>query len=46
MKMSGRMLHAGIAVSPSDAYKLKKEGKIAVFIGIEKGYPLGRIFPG
>ncbi|HOO99564.1 MAG TPA: dipeptidase [Bacteroidales bacterium] len=31
---------AGIAKSPGDAYKLKKDGKIAAFIGIENGYPL------
>jgi len=33
---------AGIAVSPADAYRLKKDGKIAAFIGIENGYPLGK----
>ena len=33
---------AGIALTPSDGYKLKKEGKRAVFIGIENGYPLGQ----
>lgn len=33
---------AGIATSPEDAYRLKKEGKIAAFIGIENGYPLAR----
>jgi membrane dipeptidase len=32
---------AGLAVSPSDAYKLKKQGKRAIFIGIENGYPIG-----
>ena len=32
---------AGIALKPEDAYGLKKEGKIAVFIGMENGYPLG-----
>jgi len=32
---------AGIALNPDDAYKLKKEGKRALFIGIENGYPLG-----
>lgn len=32
---------AGIATSPGDALKLKKEGKIAAFIGIENGYPIG-----
>lgn len=33
---------AGIALSPEDAYRLKKEGKIAAFIGMENGYPLGK----
>lgn len=33
---------AGIATSPEDAYNLKKDGKIAVFIGIENGYPIGK----
>ncbi len=33
---------AGLAFSPEDAYKLKKAGKIAAFIGIENGYPVGR----
>ncbi|MCX6287609.1 MAG: dipeptidase [Bacteroidetes bacterium] len=32
---------AGLALKPQDAYSLKKEGKIAVFIGMENGYPLG-----
>ncbi|MDZ7740560.1 MAG: dipeptidase [Bacteroidota bacterium] len=32
---------AGIAYKPEDAYRLEKEGKRAVFIGIENGYPLG-----
>jgi membrane dipeptidase len=32
---------AGLAVTPADAYHLKKEGKRAVFIGIENGYPIG-----
>jgi membrane dipeptidase len=32
---------AGLAVSPSDAYRLKRQGKRAVFIGIENGYPIG-----
>ncbi|MBN2633812.1 MAG: membrane dipeptidase [Bacteroidales bacterium] len=31
---------AEIATSPEDAYRLKKDGKIAAFIGIENGYPL------
>lgn len=33
---------AEIALSPDDAYRLKKSGKIAAFIGIENGYPVGR----
>jgi membrane dipeptidase len=32
---------AGLAVSPADAYKLKRKGKRAIFIGIENGYPIG-----
>ncbi len=30
-----------IATSPDDAYRLEKEGKIAAFIGMENGYPIG-----
>lgn len=33
---------AEIATTPADAYRLKKEGKIAAFIGIENAYPVGR----
>jgi membrane dipeptidase len=33
---------AEIARSPEDAYRLKKAGKIAAFIGIENGYPIGK----
>jgi membrane dipeptidase len=32
---------AEMASSPDDAYSLKKEGKIAAFIGVENGYPIG-----
>jgi membrane dipeptidase len=32
---------AELAYSPDDAYRIKKEGKIAAFIGVENGYPLG-----
>lgn len=32
----------GIATSPADAIRLEKEGKLAMFIGIENGYPIGR----
>jgi membrane dipeptidase len=33
---------AEVAYSPEDAYRLKKAGKIAAFIGIENGYPIGK----
>jgi membrane dipeptidase len=33
---------AGIATTPDDAYRLKKQGKIAAFIGMENGYPIGK----
>jgi membrane dipeptidase len=32
---------AEIALSADDAYRIKKSGKIAAFIGIENGYPIG-----
>ncbi len=32
---------AGLAFTPGDAYRLEKEGKRTVFIGIENGYPVG-----
>ena len=32
---------AGLALCPDDAIKLKKEGKRAIFIGVENGYPIG-----
>ena len=32
---------AGLAVTPKDAYRLKRKGKRAIFIGIENGYPIG-----
>lgn len=31
----------GLAVNPEDAYALEKEGKRAIYIGIENGYPIG-----
>lgn len=31
----------GIALTPADAYQLEKEGKRALYIGIENGYPIG-----
>jgi membrane dipeptidase len=33
---------ADIALTPDDAYRLKKEGRIAAFIGVENGYPVGK----
>jgi len=31
---------AGLAFTPEDAFRLEKEGRRAIFIGIENGYPL------
>ena len=31
----------GLALNPEDAYSLQKEGKRAIYIGIENGYPIG-----
>jgi membrane dipeptidase len=33
---------AELATTPDDAYRLKSEGKIAAFIGMENGYPIGK----
>ena len=30
-----------IALTPEDAYRLERDGKQAIFLGIENGYPLG-----
>lgn len=32
---------AEVALTADDAYRLKKSGKIAAFIGVENGYPIG-----
>lgn len=32
----------GLALTPEDAYNLEKEGKRAIYIGIENGYPIGK----
>ena len=32
---------AGVATNPDDVYTLKKEGKRAIYIGVENGYPIG-----
>lgn len=31
----------GLALNPDDAYRLKKQGKLTAFIGMENGYPIG-----
>ena len=31
----------GLALNPDEAYALEKEGKRAIYIGIENGYPIG-----
>ncbi|MEM1401874.1 MAG: dipeptidase [Pseudomonadota bacterium] len=31
----------GLALDPEDAYALEKEGKRAIYLGIENGYPIG-----
>ena len=33
---------AEIAYSANDAYRIKRNGKIAAFIGVENGYPIGK----
>ena len=32
-----------LATSPEDAYRMEKEGKVAAFIGMENGYPIGKV---
>ncbi|MEW5846450.1 MAG: dipeptidase [Bacteroidota bacterium] len=32
---------SAIATTPDDVYRLKKEGKRAIYIGVENGYPIG-----
>lgn len=39
--LSDNSNRAAIALSPEDAYRLKTEGKRAIFLGMENGYPLG-----
>ncbi|MGL5880850.1 MAG: dipeptidase, partial [Xenococcaceae cyanobacterium] len=39
--LSDNSNRAEIALTPEDAYRLKKEGKRAIFLGMENGYPLG-----
>jgi len=33
---------AELAYTPEDAYRIKKTGRRAIFIGLENGYPIGR----
>jgi membrane dipeptidase len=33
---------AALALTPDDAYRLKDEGRLAIYIGLENGYPIGR----
>ena len=33
---------AAIALTPEDAYRLEKEGKRAIFLGMENGYPIAK----
>jgi len=40
--LSSRSDVAEIALTPEDAYRLEKEDKRIVFIGIENGYPIGK----
>lgn len=39
--LSDHSNRAEIALTPKDAYRLKTEGKRAIFLGMENGYPLG-----
>jgi membrane dipeptidase len=32
---------AELALTPDDAYRIKKQGKRAIYLGLENGYPLG-----
>jgi len=34
--------HLGLATTPEEGYRLQKQGKIAVYIGIENGWPVGK----
>ena len=33
---------AGLALTPEDAYRLRDEGRFAIYIGNENGYPIGK----
>jgi len=37
---------AEIALTADDAYRIRKEGRIAAFIGVENGYPIGKNLSG
>jgi membrane dipeptidase len=32
----------GLGLVPADAYRLKREGKLTAFVGMENGYPIGQ----
>lgn len=32
----------GLGLTPDDAYRLKEEGRLTAFIGMENGYPIGK----
>lgn len=34
--------HLGLATTPKEGYRLQKQGKIAVYIGMENGWPVGK----
>lgn len=40
--VSGSHGHAAMAYTPDDPYRLKREGRKAVMLGIENGYAIGR----
>ena len=40
--VSANAAMAEIVLTSDDAYRLKKDGKIAAFIGVENGYPIGK----
>lgn len=40
--IDGNRDYAELALTPDDAYRLKKEGKKAIYLGLENGYPIGK----
>lgn len=41
VKVAQYQNRAAIATEPDDIYRLKKEGKRAIYMGVENGYPIG-----